>query len=125
MDVQFISPRFKVNIAKGLKATGFQIGELDENTTISGETLKVGMALPIQTGAHLFNLKICHITETSAQSAFMGTRRAKLKALNQTSLWQHLAWCTYNFTKAKLTCKYADNMSAARNPDMGLVFLGS
>jgi len=87
------------------------------------KSLKVGMALPIQIGAHLFDLKIRHIAHPSAQSALVRAWAAELKSLNQTTLGQHLTRYAYDLTEADITGKYADNMSAACHPDKGLIFI--
>jgi len=80
------------------------------------------MALAIQIGAHLLDLKIGHITYPSAQSAFMRPGTAELKTLYQTSLWQHLPRCAYNLAQTHIPSVHADNMRAACNPDISLVF---
>lgn len=124
MDVQFGSPRLEVNIAERLQSAGLQGGEFDKYTAISGETLKVDVALPIQAGAHLLDLKISHITYTPAQSAFVWVWAAELKALNQAALRQHLSGYAHNLTEAYIAGKYTDNVCAAGNPDERLIFVG-
>lgn len=124
VNVQFSLSGLEVNIAERLEITDFQLRELYKNASISREALKVGMALLIQTGTHPLNLKIGHITYTSAQSAFMSPWAPELKTFNQTSGWEHLAWYAYNLGKADVTGKDADNMSASCNPDNRLVLFG-
>ena len=61
MDVQFAASSLEVNIAERLKPADFQFREFYKDTPIPREALKVGMALPIQIGAHLLDLKIGHV----------------------------------------------------------------
>ena len=49
---------------------------------------------------------------------------AELKTLYQTPRGQHLAGWAYNLSEACITGKNTDNVSAARNPDNGLVLFG-
>ncbi len=124
VNVQFSLSGLEINIAEGLELTDFQLREFYKHASISREALKIGMALPIQTGTHLLNLKIGHITYTSAQSAFMGPWAPELKPFDQSSRWEHLAGDAYNLGKADVTGKDADNMGASCNPDNGLVLFG-
>ncbi len=124
VNVQFSLSGLEINIAEGLELTDFQLREFYKHASISRETLKVGMALTIQTGTHLLNLKIRHITYTSAQSAFMGPGATELKTFNQSSRWEHLAGYAYHLGKADVTGKDADNMGASCNPDNRLVLFG-
>jgi len=121
VNVQLRLSGLEINIAERLEVTDFQLREFYKHASISRETLKVGMALPIQTGTHLLYLKIGHITYTSAQSAFMSPWAPELKTFYQTSRWEHLARYAYNLGKADITGKDADNMGASCNPDNGLV----
>ncbi len=124
VNVQFSLSGLEINIAERLELTDFQFGEFYKHTSISRETLEVGMALPIQTGTHFLNLKIGHITYTSAQSAFMSPWAPELKTFNQASRWEHLARYAYNLGKADITGKDADNMGTSRNPDNRLILFG-
>ena len=124
MDVEFATPRFKINVAEGLKIVDLQVGEFDKYATIPSKAFEVLVALPIQIGTHLLNLKIGHITYTSAQSAFMSPGATELKTFNQSSRWEHLAGYAYNLGKADVTGKDADNMRASCNPDNRLVLFG-
>jgi len=124
MDVQLTSSRLEVNIAKRLQTPDFQLRELNEHAAVPGEAVEVDIALPIQIRTHLLDLKIGHIIQPLAQSAFVRTWTTELKALNQAARGQHLARCTYNLSQARISGKNADNMSAACNPDNRLVFGG-
>jgi hypothetical protein len=66
VDVQFAASSLEVNIAERLESADFQFREFYKHAPISRETLKVSMALPIQTGTHLLDLKIGHVTYPSA-----------------------------------------------------------
>jgi len=124
VDVQLGLSGLEVNIAERLELTDFQLREFHEQASISRESLKVGMASPIQIRTHPLDLKIGHIIYTSAQSAFMGPWAAELETLNQTSRWQHLAGHANNLSKADIIGKDADNMSASGNPNNRLVLFG-
>ena len=125
MDVQLTSSRFEVNIAKRLQTSDFQLRVLDKNTAVPREAVEVDIALPIQIRTHLLDLKIRHITQTLAQSAFVRAGAAELKTLNQAARGEHLAGCTNYLSHTRICRKDADNMSAAGNPDNRLIFGGS
>jgi len=95
MDMQFTSPCLEVNITKWLQSAYFQLGEFDKYAPISGKVFKVEMALTIQIGAHLLDLKISHIAYPTAQCALMRPWTPELKTLNQTLLRQHLPGRAY------------------------------
>jgi len=122
--VQFSLSGLEINIAERLELADFQLREFYKQASISREALKVGMALPIQIRAHLFDLEIGHIAYLPAHSTFMGSWAAELETLNQTPRGKHLARCTYDLTEAYIAGKNADNMSAAGNPDNCLVLFG-
>ena len=124
MDVQFGLSCLEVNIAEWLQPADFQLGKFYEHASVSGESLKVYMALLIQTSVHLLDLKIGHVAYTSAQCALVSSGAAELKTLNQTSMRQHLVGSAYNFAQADIARKHTDNVSTPRNPDKCLVFLG-
>ncbi len=124
VDVQFSLSGLEVNIAERLELADFQFREFYEHAPISRESLKVGMALPIQIRTHLLDLKVGHITYPSAQGAFMSPWAAELKTLNQASSWEHLAGRANNLSKADIIGKDADNMSASGNPNNRLVLVG-
>jgi hypothetical protein len=124
VDVQFAASGLKINVAEGLQIIDFQIRELDKHAAISGEPLKVDMALAIQVGAHLLDLKIGHVAYPPAQGAFVGPRAAELEPLNQTSVWKQLARSAYDLTQARILGKDANNVRAAGDPDKGLVLVG-
>jgi hypothetical protein len=123
MYVQFAASSLEVNIAERLESADFQFREFYKHAPISREALKVGMALPIQTGTHLLDLKIGHVTYPSAQRALMSPWAGELKTLYQASRRQHLAWWAHNLGKARIIGKNTDNVSTACNPDNRLVLL--
>jgi hypothetical protein len=123
--MQFGLSCLKVNIAERLKTSNFQAGKFDKHAPIPSKPLKVNVTLPIQIGAHLLNLKIGHIAYPPAQSAFMRAWAVKLKTLNQTAPGKHLSWYTYNLAQTHIAGIYANNVCAACNPDIRLVFAGS
>jgi hypothetical protein len=124
VDVQLGASCLEVNIAERLQPADFQFGEFYKQAAISRESLEVIVALQIQIGTHLLDLKIGHITYPAAQGAFMTARAAELKTLNQTPMREHLAGRAYNFTQTRIIGKNAGNVSASGNPDNRLVFLG-
>lgn len=125
VDVQFGLSGLKVDIAERLEASDFQSREFDEHAATLGEALKVNMTLPIQIWTHLLNLEIGHVAYPSAQSAFMRTRAVKLKTLNQPSARKHLSRRAYDLAQEYVPGIHADNVCAARHPDVRLVFAGS
>jgi len=82
------------------------------------------MALTIQIGTHLLDLKVGHVTYASAQSAFVSPWAVELKTLYQTSRGQHLTGWAHNLGEAHITGKNTDNVSAACDPDNRLVSFG-
>ena len=62
MDVQFAATSLEVNITERLESADFQFREFYKDAPILREALKVSMALPIQIGTHLLDLKIGHVT---------------------------------------------------------------
>jgi len=123
VDMQFVAPCLEIDIAERLKLAYFLLRELNEDAAVSCETLEIGMALTIQIGTHLLDLEIRHVAHTLAQSALMTARTAELKTLDKPSMREHLPRCAYNFRQAGVADKNANDMSAAGNPDNGLVFL--
>ena len=124
MYVQFSSSGLEVNIAERLKFADFQFREFYKHATVSGEALKVGMALLVQIGTHFLDLKVSHITYSPAQSAFMSSWAAELKAFEQSSRGQHLPGSAYNFGKADVTGENTNDVCATCHPDDRLVFFG-
>ena len=125
MDMQFTSSCLEVNIAERLQPADFKLWEFDEDAAISGKAFKVDMTLTVQIGTHLLDLKVGHIAYSLAQSEFMRAWAAELKALNQASLWQHLAGRAYHLRQTHTVGVHAGNVCAACNPDISLVFPGS
>jgi len=124
MDVQFSSSGLEVDIAKWLESVDLQLREFHKHASITSEAFKVRVALLIQIGTHPLDLKISHVTYSSAQRAFMSPWTPELKTLNQTSRRKHLPGCTYNLSKTDITGKDADNVGAPCNPNNRLVFVG-
>ncbi len=124
MDVQFAAPSLEVNIAERLESADFQFREFYKHAPIPREALKVSMALPIQIRTHLLDLKIGHVAYPPSQSALMSPWAGELKTLYQASRGQHLAGRAYNLSEARISGKNTDNVSAACNPDNGLVLFG-
>jgi hypothetical protein len=52
----------------------------------------------------------------------MRSRTPETKTLNQTSLWKHLSGCANNLAKAQAAAVHADNVCAASDPDIRLIF---
>ena len=123
MDVEFAASGLEINVAERLQIIDFQIREFNKHAAISSEPLKVDMALAIQIGTHLLDLKIGHIAYPPAQGAFVGPWAAELETLNQTSMWKQLAGRAYHLTETRIIGKHADNVGAAGNPDKGLVLV--
>ncbi len=124
MDVKFGPPGLEVNIAERLKPADFKLRKLNKNAPIPREPLKVDMALPIQIGAHLLDLKVGHIADAPAQRALMAPRAAKLKTLNQSSVRKKLARRADNLGQKSVIGKNAHHVCAARHPDCRLVPVG-
>jgi hypothetical protein len=124
MDVQFAASGLEINVAERLQIIDFQVREFNEHAAISRKPLKVDMALAIQIGTHLLDLKIGHVAYSPAQSAFMGPRAAELETFDQTSMWKQLAGRAYDLAQARILGKHANNVGAAGNPDKSLVLVG-
>ena len=124
VNMQFASAGLEVYIAERLQTPVAGCLKLHKYSSIASKSLKVGMTLLIQVRIHLLNLKIGHITQTSAQRAFVRTRAAELKPLNQPSLRQQLPRRTYNLAQAYRPGKHADHVCASRHPDKSLILLG-
>jgi len=90
MYVQFVSSGFEVYITERLKAAYLQLWKLDKYAAVACEAFEIKMALTVQVRAHLFDLKIRHVTYGPAQCAFVGSRSAKLESFDQPLLRQHL-----------------------------------
>ena len=125
MDVQLGSSGLEVDIAERLKLIDFQFGELYEDAPVAGEAFEIGVALSIQTGTHLLDLEVGHVTYSPAQGAFVSPWAAELKTLDQAPRGQHLTGCAYNFCKTCIACEDADDMRTPRKPDGRLVLLGT
>ena len=123
MDVQLRSSGLEVDVAEGLKVADFHLGELDEDAAISRESLEVGVALPIEVGAHFLNLKIGHITYPGAQCALVGPGPAELESLYQAPVGEHLARGADDLAETDIVGEDADNVGAAGNPDKGFVLI--
>ena len=123
MDVQLGASGLEIDVAERVEAADFHLREIDEQAPISREPLKVGMALAIQSGIHLLDLEIGHVADAFAQGALVASRAAKLEALNQPAMRKHLARRAYHLGQADIAGKDADDVSAARHPDDGLVLL--
>jgi hypothetical protein len=83
--MQFSPSGFEIDVAERLEIADFQLREFDEHAAVSGEALEVRMALLVQVGTHLFDLEIGHVTYAPAQSAFVSSWAAELKAFEQSS----------------------------------------
>ncbi len=86
MNMQLGASGLKINVAKRLQFTNFQLGEFDKHATVPSESLKINVALAIQIRAHLFDLEVGHIADAAAQGALVTSRAAKLKTLYQATL---------------------------------------
>lgn len=91
MYVQFVYPCLKIDIAERLKSVAFQVREFYKYTSVTCEPFEVGVALSIEIGTHPLNLKICHIADAAAKSAFMCFGASEMKTLNQSTLGKHLS----------------------------------
>ncbi len=83
MDVQFGSSGLEVDVAERLKLVDFQFRELHKHAPIAGETFEIRVALSIQTGTHLLDLEVGHVTYSPVQGAFVRSWAAELKTLDQ------------------------------------------
>ena len=100
MYVQLGPPGLEVNVAERLELADFQLREFDKDAAIAGETFEVGVALLVEIGTHLLDLKIGHVTNSPAQGAFVSPRAAELKAFEQAPRGQQLVGDAYDFGKA-------------------------
>jgi len=123
MDVQLVASGLKVNIAEWLHAIDLQVWEFDEDAAIACEALEIGVALPIQVGAHLFNLEIGHVADAPAQGALVGAGTTELETLDQSSLRQQLTRGADNLAEADITGKNGHNVGTAGDPNNRFVFL--
>jgi len=80
------------------------------------------MALLVQIGTHFLDLKIGHVTYTPAQSAFMSSRAAELKAFEQSTRGQHLPGSADDLGKADVAGENTDDVCASGYPDDRFVF---
>lgn len=124
MDVQFVTTCFKVNIAKRLQPASCVLRKCDKHPPIPREPLQIRMALAVQVGAHLFNLKIGHVVQTPAQGAFVGPLSPELESLDQTTFGQQHAVGADQFRQAHIAGKHADHVRASRGPQHHFVMFG-
>ena len=94
MDMQFIPACFKIDVAERLQPADRQIRERDKDTTIFRESFQIIMALPIEIGTHLLNLKIGHIAEAATERTPMAALATELESLDQTAFGKELTRCT-------------------------------
>jgi len=66
VNVQFGLSCLVVDIAERLKAIDFKGRKLYEDTAIAGELFEVDVTLPVEVGAHFFNLEIGHVAKATA-----------------------------------------------------------
>ena len=123
MDVQFAASGLEINVAERLQIIDFQIREFNKHAAISSEPLKVDMALAIQIGTHLLDLKIGHVAKASAYSALVVSSSFEAEAFNEAFFWQQLAGRAYHLAETRIIGKHANNVGAAGNPDKGLVLV--
>ena len=108
--MQFFFPRLEIDIAEGLEPADRGFRKTDEHAPVAGESLQVQMTLTIEICAHLLDLKIGHITQSPAQSAFMISLTSELKTFYQASFRQQLAGNTDEFGKTKIASVNTDDM---------------
>jgi len=115
--VQFGPPCFEIDVAERLELAYFQLGEFYKYAAVAGEALEVGMALLVQIGTHFFDLEIGHVTYAPAQSAFVSSRAAELKAFEQSPRGQHLPGSADDLGKTDIAGEDTDDVRASRYPD--------
>lgn len=69
--MKFVFAGFVIYITERLEASHLQLWKLDKYTPVMGKTFEVKMALTIQVGAHLLDLKVGHIADIGTQGAIV------------------------------------------------------
>ena len=123
VNMQFVFSCLEINIAERLKTAYGELGEFHEYAVVAGESLKVGMALTIKIGTHLFDLKISHIAKTLGKGAFVISLAAESESFNQASPRQRLRRRAYQFRKAKVVCENTYYVRAAGRPNQRFILL--
>jgi hypothetical protein len=123
VDVQFAAPRLEVHIAERLQPVHFEFRELHEDAAIAGEPLQIGVALPIEIGAHLFDLEIGHVADPATERTLVGARAAELEPLDQAAMREQLPRRADNLAQTHVAREDAHDMGAPGDPDQGLILL--
>ena len=124
MDMQLGFTGLEINVTEGLESVDYKLGEPDKHAAVTPESFEVGKALPVYAGTEAFDLKISHIADAFAESAFVRAGAAKLEPLDKPAFGQRLCGGAYDLGKSNIPGEYADDMRASRDPYQGLVFFG-
>jgi len=124
MDMQFIPTCFKIDVAERLQPADGQVRKRDKEAAIFRESFQIIMALTVQIGAHLFDLKISHITQAATERTFVSALAAKLKSLDQAAFGKKLARRTDQLRQANIALGQTDHMGTARGPNRRIIAFG-
>jgi hypothetical protein len=121
--MQLITPCLEINITERLKAANGELGEFYEYAAVASEPFKVNVALTIEIGTHLLDLKISHITEAAGKSALVIALAGKPESFNQAATRQKLSGSADEFGKTKVICENTHYVRTASGPNKRFILV--